>query len=492
MTDAAGKVIVIGAGLAGIAVALRLRKRGFQVLVLEKSADYGGKLGTITNNGYRWDKGPSLFTAPHLVDELFQLFNKDPHSFFRYTRRASSCTYYFPDTTSVVFHAGRNELAAALTTSFGKVSAQKTLDYLAQSRKTYTGIGDFFIDHPPFTFKDIFRRELLVRYPQFLTSKLRKTLHGYNKSKLGDEKLVQLFDRFGTYNGSSPYKMSGLYSMIPHLEQNDGTYFPEGGMRSIVTSLYNLAVEEGVAFRFNQQIREVQRNEDDSYTVHSGSESLSGDKLICSIDHLTFYRDLLKDETLYARYRKQERSTSALVFYWAVEKAIPQLGLHSIFFSSNYKAEFDALFGTNTFPEDPTIYIHISSSVNKEDAPAGAQNWFVMLNTPAGLSPTAEQKAAFKTLILKRIAQQFGVDLQNHILFEHTWDARGIETDTGSVAGALYGASSNGMLAALRRHGNMQKQYPNLYFCGGTVHPGGGIPLVLKSAKIVDQLIAAS
>jgi len=486
-----GKIVVIGAGLAGIAAALRLRRRGFDVLVLEKSDNYGGKLGTVEWNGFRWDKGPSLFTAPELVDELFLLWDEDPREHFNYQQHTSSCTYYFPDTTSVVFHADGHELESALTTAFGETAAQKTIAYLDESGRTYRGIGNLFIDNPPFGVKDVLKKELIVRYPQFLTSKLRKTLHRYNTSRLGNEKLVQIFDRFGTYNGSNPYTMSGLYSMIPHLEHNDGTYFPTGGMRSIVASLYALAVEKGVEFRFGQEITSAKLQNDRSYVVMTNGEQIAADTLICAIDHLAFYKHVLKDERLHSRFKKQERSTSAIVFYWAVDTIIPESGLHSIFFSGDYKAEFDSLFHTREFPSEPTIYVHISASLNAEDAPAGAQNWFVMLNTPAGLSPTTEQTAALRKLITKRIQQQFGIDLNAHILFEKTWDAQGIEAETGSVDGALYGASSNGKLAALKRHGNNSKSYPNLYFCGGTVHPGGGIPLVLKSAKIIDQLIAA-
>lgn len=490
MADPAKKAVVIGAGIAGIAIALRLRKRGFEVTVLEKSAQYGGKLGAFDWNGFRWDKGPSLFTAPKLIDELFTLFGEGPREHFNYTRHTSSCSYFFPDNTSVTFHADRTELAAALKRAFGEHAAKRTLAYLDESKATYTGIGDFFIDNPPFGIKDVLRRDLLVRYPQFLTAKMRKTLHAYNKSLLGDEKLVQIFDRFGTYNGSNPYKMSGIYSMIPHLEQNEGTYFPTGGMRAIATALYTLAVKHGVQFSFGQQVTSAALQQDRSWKLTVNGERLSSGKVICAIDHLAFYRDVLKDVALHARYQQQERSTSAIVYYWAVGTVVKELGLHSIFFCEDYKAEFDALFGTQDFPEDPTIYIHISSAVNAGDAPEGSQNWFVMVNMPAGLSPTEQQRTALRELIVLRMKRQLGVDLNNGILFEKTWDARGIEADTGSVAGALYGASSNGRLSALKRHGNTVKKYPNLYFCGGTVHPGGGIPLVLKSAKIVDQLIA--
>ena len=483
------QVVIIGSGLAGIAAAIRLRRKQFQVVVLEKSEDYGGKLGTFSWNGFRWDKGPSLFTDPEAVDELFVLCGENPRDHFNYSRHHTSCTYYFPDKQKVQFHADRSKLQQELTEGFDEQSAALTMSYLDESERTYEGIGEFFITHPKPGLRSIFRKELLVRYPQLLGPKLRKTLHRYNQSKLKNEKLVRIFDRFGTYNGSDPHKMSGLYSMIPHLEQNRGTYLPQGGMRAIVDSLYSLATRNGVVFHFGQEITSLETIRG-NYVIQTKNQQFHAGKVVCAIDHLTFYRDVLRDATLFQRFQKQERSTSALVFYWAVDTVLKGPGLHSILFGADYRSEFEGLFGTQTLSADPTIYIHISSEINTEDAPEGARNWFVMINTPAGVYPTEEQKKSLRQTVISAIDRQFDCDLKRHILFEQSWDAKGIEADTGSVSGSLYGASSNGKLAALKRHGNSSGKYPNLYFCGGTVHPGGGIPLVLKSAAIIEQLIA--
>lgn len=480
--------IVIGAGLAGIAASIRLSVQGFEVVVLEKNKTHGGKLAEFSESGYRFDKGPSLFTSPELVDELFVLCGKNPRDHFNYVRHETACTYFFKDKSSIVFSGNHGKLKEELTQKFTSELAYKTLTYLERSKETYTRIGDFFIDNPPVKFKDVFRKDLIVRYPHFLTAKLRKTLHQYNHTTLKDPKLVQIFDRFGTYNGSNPFKMSGLYSMIPHLEGNTGTFFPVDGMRSISESLYQLAVGQGVKFKFDTAIESVKFSSAE-YFVKTSTENFQSTNLICAIDHVKFYRDLLKDEKLMSHYAKQERSSSAVVFYWGIKSKMPELGLHSIFFSEDYRNEFEEIFKEKIIPDDPTIYVHVSSAINSADAPENGQNWFVMVNTPAGLMPTESQVAVLKEKILARIKMQFDIDLRTEIVTERIWNSKGIEEDTGSFMGALYGASSNGKLAALRRHGNKSKKYPKLYFCGGTVHPGGGIPLVLKSAKIVSELI---
>lgn len=481
--------IVIGAGLGGIAIALRLRAKGFNVLVLERNSTYGGKLSEFSFEGYRWDKGPSLFTLPGQVDELFDLFNKNPAAKFGYKKIEETFHYYFSDGTDFLFVANPTIRDKAIRAHFNSKNAEATIDYFAESKKTYEGIGDFFVDNPKNKFKNLLDKALVKRYPKLLSLKLMRSLHAYNKSKFDDPNLIQLFDRHATYNGSDPYQMSGLYSMISHLEINDGTYFPTNGMRSIASSLYELAVEEGVVFKFDQKELNVLQGVGHEFTVETKDDSVKSTYLISAIDNLYFYRDVLKNKKLYEKYKRKERSTSAFVFYWAVETIIPALKLHNVFFSSDYQHEFKTIFKEIGLIDEPTVYIHVSSVVNPEDAPENGQNWFVMINAPAGKKINDEQRDLIRNYIFKLVLDRLKVDIKPFVRHESHWDPIKIDADTGGFEGALYGASSNSKLAALTRHGNDSKDYKNLFFCGGTVHPGGGIPLVLKSSKIVSQLI---
>lgn len=481
-------ILIIGAGLAGIAAAIRLSAGGKRVIVLEKNETFGGKLGEWQQDNFRFDTGPSLFTLPEEVDALFKLCGENPRDHFNYVKHNSSCQYFFPDGTSIRLSAHQPTLTSNLKTVFSPDLADKVLRYVEDSKRTYEQIGTFFTNHPRPSWNDVLKKQVLVRYPSLLSDKMRKTLHRYNKSRLRDRRLIQLFDRFGTYNGSNPYAMSGLFSMVSHLEMNHGTFFPVGGMRQIAMSLYDLALRQGVEFHFDQLIKSVLA-ENNGFLIEANQNFWQAEKLICAIDHLTFYRDLIKDESMFKKYAEQERSTSALVFYWGITGGIPELDLHNILFSADYKHEFHELFELKAIPSDPTIYIHVSSVLEPTDAPAGSQNWFVMLNMSAGTEPSSDKIDALRKQVFTRIQTRFRFDVSAHISVEKIWTRKGIEKDTGSFMGALYGAASNGMLAPLKRHGNSVKKYPGLYFCGGTVHPGGGIPLVLKSAKIVSELI---
>jgi phytoene dehydrogenase-like protein len=187
---------------------------------------------------------------------------------------------------------------------------------------------------------------------------------------------------------------------------------------------------------------------------------------------------------------KQERSSSALVFYWGISKQFSQLDLHNIFFSENYKAEFDHIWQQKDIYHDPTVYLNISSKLNPDDAPAGCENWFVMINVPANSGQDwGKLIADARKNIIQKLSRNLGEDIRQYIISETILDPPGIERQTLSYQGSIYGTSSNSRFAAFLRHPNQSAKVKNLYFCGGSVHPGGGIPLCLLSAKIVSDLV---
>lgn len=480
--------VILGGGPSGIASALRMRKKGHQVLLIEKNEKVGGKLDFFEWEGFRWDKGPSLFTLPKLVDELFELFNKNAKDYFDYHSLDENCRYHFPDGTHFIFYKSADKRKQALAEHFNEVEVEAVENYLKHIGKTYQSIGDLFIAAPKRGFKEMLAPDVLKQYPKFLSGQMLFSLNRYNEKMLKHPKLVQLFNRFGTYNGSNPYEMSGLYSMIPHLELNVGTYFPKGGMRAIVDSLARLMKEEGVDVLLNEEEVSLEKT-NSGYVTQTSQGPIESENFICAIDHINFYKHVFQDDKMVQKHIKEERSTSAVVFYWAVKGDFPQVGLHNILFSANYKEEFDHLFHLKKFYKDPTIYIHNSSAVEKKDAPENGQNWFVMINAPAGVQPTEEELSNLRETMKARIQKHLGIDLSGKILHEERWDMERIEQKTGSFTGSLYGAAFNSKTASFTRHGNKSKKYPNMYFVGGSVHPGGGIPLVLKSAKIVDELI---
>jgi phytoene desaturase len=332
----------------------------------------------------------------------------------------------------------------------------------------------------------------------FYTPKLNlfQSMDRENQQRVGNKYLVQYLNRFATYNGSDPYRAPALLNMIPHLEQQLGSYYPKGGMVSIPTSLYQLAVKQGVTFHFGHPVQEIiapnRKAEGIRVLNQSSGETLTqlGDVVVSNADIYTTYNKLLPRHTAPKRTLNQERSSSALVFYWGIAATFPELDLHNILFSADYEQEFKDLFAGGAPYTDPTIYINITSKCEAKDAPAGCENWFVMINVPShvGQDWTAITAAARKH-ILGKLQRILGRDIEPLIACETVLDPVLIETRTSSHGGSLYGTSSNNRFAAFLRHKNFSDDIKGLYFCGGSVHPGGGIPLCLNSAKIVAGLV---
>jgi len=261
-------------------------------------------------------------------------------------------------------------------------------------------------------------------------------------------------------------------------------------MYHIVDSLYELAIKQGVQFRWNTTIREILIKDKKAIAVRTSKQTIPFDKIISDADAGYVSTHLLKDHPLKSRLRKASLSSSALIFYWGIRKEFPQLDLHNILFSGDYANEFRKIFKEKEITKDPTIYIFISSRMIPEDAPAGCENWFVMINVPANQDQDWEKLIKeMRGHLIAKINRMLQTDIEKYIEAEQVASPLTIQKNTNSLHGALYGSSSNSIFSAFLRHPNSLKEISDLYFIGGSVHPGGGIPLCLASAKIVEQEI---
>jgi phytoene dehydrogenase-like protein len=201
------------------------------------------------------------------------------------------------------------------------------------------------------------------------------------------------------------------------------------------------------------------------------------------------YEKLLTEIKRPEKLLNQPKSSSGIIFYWGVKRTFEELGVHNIFFSKDYRSEFEAIFKNETLFDDPTVYLHISSKVATEDAPPGCENWFILINAPANSGQDWDELVArCRQQVIQKINRILGINIEDYIVADDYLDPRRIESRTSSSGGALYGNSSNNKFAAFLRHPNYRSAIKNLYWFGGSVHPGGGIPLCLSSAKIASKL----
>jgi phytoene desaturase len=481
------KAVVIGAGIGGLAAGLRLAAKGYKVDIFEKSDSVGGKLSAFYSNGYRFDTGPSLFTLPTLVAELFDLFGKSVKEYLTIKELNVTCNYFFPDGSTLKAWSDKVKfIEEAVRCGADPIVVE---NYLEKQSFLYRYTSDFFLFnsiHKISTYTgEAGQRSLKALHRLDAAT----TMHRRNEKTFGKSNLVQLFDRYATYNGSNPYRAPATLNMIAHLEHNTGAFYPENGMYGIISALMKLVEEEGITVHLNTRVSGLKFEWKKVASVLTDKGEFDADIVVNDTDITSFYRNIMPNKRIQSLMNRRERSSSALIFYWGVDFT-SDLDVHNILFSTDYRAEFDGLFNAKRFADDLTVYIFISKKVVESDAPNGCENWFVMVNAPENIDQDWQlETSKAREIILSKIEKRLGVRLNDRIQTEHIMTPVDIEFRTGSVNGSLYGHSSNGTMAAFLRHPNFSRLYKNLYFVGGSVHPGGGIPLCLASAKIVDKMI---
>lgn len=477
-------IAVIGAGIAGLASAARLAAKGHTVHLFDKNSQPGGKLGLWQQDGYSFDTGPSLFTQPYVLEQVFKDCGKPLADYFSYEALPVSTHYFWQDGVRLKAYTNHDTLAAEIETQL-QVDPKPTLRLLQRCKEAYEAIGTIFLDEPIHQWKTWASPRILRAIAALKIPYITSSMHEYHKQSLNHPHLVQLFDRFATYNGSDAYRAPAMLSMIAHLELNEGAFYPKGGMIAIPKALHRLCVDMGVHCHFDTAVTAINYSGNKVTEIRtSRGDIVRTDIVVAAGDIHHIYSRLLKDIEQTHAIEKEERSDSAFVFYWGVNKSFPNLHLHNIFFSDKDRTEN---------PEDriPNLYVNITSKMEEGlHAPTGSENWFTMIVTKPG-QDNRQLETEYRRKARSLLRQVLGEDIATHVTLEAVLSPKKIEQQTFCYRGALYGTSSNHPMAAFRRHPNRHKKLTNLYFAGGTVHPGGGIPLCLRSARIVSDMITA-
>ncbi len=483
------KVVIIGSGIAGLAASVRLAVAGHQVSIYEANGFVGGKLSSFKLGDYRFDAGPSLFTMPHFITELFELAGEKVEDHFLYTKKNIGCKYFWKDGTVLNAYADQSAFLKEVEDQLG-VPSVRLETYLHRAQQKYDLTAPLFLEQSLHKWRGLLRKETWECIKNLSLFEIGQSLHQVNQKQLEEPHLVQLYDRFATYNGSNPFQTPGIMTLVQHLEQHYGTFIPNSGMVSISESIAELAKRCGVTIHLNKKVDEILVQQNKAIGIQTGNQRIDAELVISNIDVVPTYRNLLPNRKAPERILNEARSSSAIIFYWGIKSTFSNLELHNIFFSEDYKAEFEAIFNNKTISLDPTIYVNITSRDVAGDAPTGCENWFVMINTPCDTGQDWDYMVnQLREVVLDHLGLILQKDLKPLIEEQYVMTPPMIAERTGSHQGALYGSSSNSTMSAFLRHANFSREIKNLFFCGGSVHPGGGIPLCLLSAKIVTDLI---
>ena len=397
--SAAEAIVIIGAGIGGLSAAIRLAAAGRRVIVLEQNAQVGGKMGEVTAEGFRWDTGPSVITMRAVFEDLFAAAGRRLEDTLTLLPVEPLTRYFYAD--GVVFDATR-DLSRMLEqiAAFDERDVEGYLAYLAYAARIHRVTGAKFIYNDPPTFSELARTPLRDIPAVDPLRTMDQAIRGFVHSPY----LRQFLGRFATYVGASPYLAPATLNVIAHVELTGGIWYPRGGIYAIARAYERLARELGVEIRLNCAVERIEVREGSVRAVSLvGGERIEARSVIANVDVATVYEQLIREsaerperagkgsftrpdnarKNMLTRPERAASSCSGFILLLGIEGLHPQLAQHNIFFSTDYQREFNDIFTRNIPPDDPTIYVAITSKVDADHAPEGCENWFVLVNVPA-------------------------------------------------------------------------------------------------------------
>lgn len=488
------RVVIVGAGLGGLSAAIRLAYRGFPVTILEKNSTIGGKMSLRQTGGFSFDTGPSLLTMPFVVHDLFASVGMHHEQYLEIQPVDPLCRYFFADGTSLDAASNAERMQANLQ-SFSPGDAAGFAGFLAHGERIYNASARPFLFSPfgSWSASGIFKS--MQYLPSVLKLDAFRTLDEAVCSYVKDARLRQLLNRFATYNGSSPYHAPATLAIIPYLEFTQGGWYIKGGMYSLARALEQLAMEFGVEIRTGVDVRRIRVGNRTVQGVETtAGEFVAADCVVTNADAVYAHNELLAGNGIRNRYQSIQPSLAGFVLLLGINGVYDELAHHNIFFSSDYREEFERLCEQEEPADEPTIYVSVSSFSDHTQAPRGKSNLFVLVNAP----PLTDNQRFdwnlsgddYARRIIRLLEEKGLSGLAQRIEVQEAITPLDFQNRFNAFRGSIYGPASNSRMAAFLRPPNKSRDIDGLFFVGGSSHPGGGIPLVLLSGKIVADLVA--
>lgn len=480
--------VIIGGGLGGLALALRLAARpdAWRVTICEHGDTLGGKMNRLERDGHTFDTGPSLITMPWIFQELFRDAGARLEDHVELVKLDPLAHYVWPDGATLTYTTDLGQMTAAIRT-FEPRDVEGFFRLLKLGAKLYALSAATFFRRPPEAPPDMEVLKALRHLPlRWGWGNYARTVAAHLRSPY----LRQLYNRYPTYVGSSPYALPATLLVIPYIEFAFGGWFVRGGLYRIVTALETLARERGVELLLGARVERVLRDGRRATGVRlAGGQKLDADVVVMNGDAGLLPVLLGEAESPPS---PADRSMSGLVFLLGLKRRLDGHQHHTVYFSSSYEREFDELFGQRRFPTDPTVYVNIPSRTDPTTAPPDGESLFIMANAPANDAPAWERSVLddARRAVFGRLAASGFPALDGDVTVEDVWTPTRMAQRYLMPGGSIYGRHSHGWRNAFFRPGNRVRGVRGLYRVGGSSHPGGGTPTVLLSAKITRDTIA--
>lgn len=485
-------IVVIGAGLGGLSAAISLATEGFTVDLLEKNDKVGGKLNILEKDGFTFDLGPSILTMPHIFQALFERAGKKMEDYVSIQTVEPHWRNFFEDGSTLDLSSDPERMKQELD-KLGPNTAKEFEAFLAYSKKLCEITEQGYFEHGLDSFWELLKFYGPVR--SLLEFDVFRSMDQGVRRFIKDPKLVDVLNYFIKYVGSSPYDAPALMNLLPYIQFGYGLWYVKGGMYGMAQGLQKLAEELGVNIRVNAEVAEIQHNAGRATAVRLlDGTVIPADIVVSNMEVIPAYKKLLNNDNEAKRLQRFEPSCSGLVLHLGVDTIYPQLAHHNFFYSDHPKEHFNAVFHDNKLSDDPTIYLVAPVKSDPTQAPHGCEIIKILPHIPH-LSPeqplTAEDYAALRERVLIKLERMGLTDLRKHIVCEEYWTPVDIEQRYYSNQGSIYGVVADRFKNLGFKIPQRSKDISNLYFVGGSVNPGGGMPMVTLSGQLVRDKILA-
>lgn len=485
------RVIIIGSGLGGISAAISLAQEGYDVTIHEKNAKIGGKLNVLNAQGYTFDLGPSILTLPHLFERLFERSGKKMADYIPIRALRPHWRNFFEDGKVVDLDPDPKVMA----TEAQKVGEdpKNVESFLKYSADLYdlvnAGYFEKGLDNAT-AFREFYGLS------KFLKFDLLRSMHGGVKKHLKTRHMQDIFDYFIKYVGSSAYHSPAFMNCMATIQFRYDLWYVDGGLYNIALGLQRLMDELGVKICLNSSVTSITKeNGKVTGIVTANGTQHPADIIVSNMEVIPAYEKLLQeDDELMKSLEKFEPSCSGLVLELGLDCKYPQLAHHNFFFSDHQKEHFNTVFRKRQLPPDPTIYLVAASRTDPTVAPEGCDCLKILPHIPHidDNNPlTREDYMAFKDRVLDKLERMGLTDLRKHVVFEHCWTPLDIREQYGSNKGSIYGVVSDRFKNLAFKAPKQSTKYPNLFFVGGSVNPGGGMPMVVLCGQNVAKSVVA-
>jgi diapolycopene oxygenase len=485
------RVIVVGAGLGGLSAAISLAQEGYAVTIHEKNAKIGGKLNVLKERGYSFDLGPSILTLPHIFGRLFERSGKKMSDYIPIRPLRPHWRNFFEDGKVVDLYPEPDRMAEeARKVGEEPANMQRFLKYSAD---LYDLVNSGYFEMGLDTSDDFARFYGLWTFLKF---DLFRTMHGGVKRFLKTRHMQDVFDYFIKYVGSSAYHSPAFMNCLPTIQFRYDLWYVDGGLYNIALGLQRLMDELGIAVRLNSEVIEV-RKQGARVTGIATKEGVfhPADIIVSNMEVIPAYEKLLREDEPFLRtLDKFEPSCSGLVLELGLDCQYPQLAHHNFFFSEHQREHFHTVFRKRQLPPDPTIYLVAASRTDPTVAPPGCDCLKILPHIPHIEDDhplTREDYLAFKERVVDKLERMGLKDLRKHVVFEHCWTPLDIREQYYSNQGAIYGVVSDRFKNLAFKAPKQSTKYPNLFFVGGSVNPGGGMPMVVLCGQNVARKVVA-